>query len=128
MQNKVISSWIRQARYKSKKLNIHCDISISDVLKIIEDFEEKCAYCSKNYETFDHPFSLKDSKNCVPANILPCCKKCKKLKKNNDLVWMFLNKVITNESYVKLLQYLFKQKGGIVVKEHVKKLTGYNNE
>ena len=125
MHNKVVSSWIRQARYRAKRQNIHSDLDISDIISIINEFEGKCAYCSNQHDTLDHPFPIKDQAPSVAANILPICKACKKVKKNNDLVWMFLNNKIIKEEYLRLLKGLFSRGGGSMIKAHVKKLTGY---
>lgn len=127
MQHQMISNWVRQARYKSKKYNIFCSISVAEVLRMIEDYQGKCAYCGdSDYETFDHPFPLKENVPCTTANILPTCKKCKGIKKNKDLVALFLTNKISKDIYMAILQRLFKEPHGIKVKEHVKRLTGHN--
>lgn len=127
MQHQMISNWVRQARYKSKKYGIYCSISVPEMLNMLESYNNYCAYCQKQeYETFDHPFPLRDGVSCTTANILPTCKRCKALKKNDDLVTMFLSNKINKELYMSILQKLFKEPQGVIVKEHVKKLTGHN--
>lgn len=127
MDNKVISSWVRQARYRAKRHNIHSDLEIQDVLAIIAETGSKCTYCQRNEsDTLDHPFPLKDHILNTPANVVPVCKECKRVKKNNDLLWLFSSKTITEARYLELLSQLFSRKGGDIIKEHVRKLSGYN--
>lgn len=125
MHNKVVSSWIRQARYRAKRQNIHSELEINDIINIISEHDGKCAYCTNKHDTLDHPFPLKDQAPSVAANVLPICKSCKKIKKNNDLVWMFLNSKIAKEEYLILLKGLFSRGGGNMIKAYVKRLTGH---
>ena len=127
MDNKSISGWIRQARYRAKKQNIHSDLEIQDIISILED--EHCSYCKVNKcDTLDHPFPLKDNAPNVPANVVTVCKKCKDLKKNNDLVWMYACGVVTEKTYLDLLKRLFERRGGNIVKDYVRRLSGYDGE
>ena len=56
MHNKVVSSWIRQARYRAKRQNIHSELEINDIINIISEHDGKCAYCTNKHDTLDHPF------------------------------------------------------------------------
>jgi hypothetical protein len=123
MEKSAISSWVRQARHRAKKQNIYNDLSTENVELIVENYG-KCAYCEKECQTLDHAFPLKDAAPNVVANILPCCKKCKKDKKNNDLIWMYNNKKISKSHYVKLLKIMLERPGGEILKEHIKAITG----
>jgi len=124
MDNKSISSWVRQARYRAKKYSIHNDLKMEDVWDIIKIHESKCAYCAESMETLDHPFPLKDLAPNVPANVLPTCKKCKKKKKNNDLSWLFSQKIISKERYIKIVDMMLKARGRNIMKEHIKMIIG----
>lgn len=123
IDNKSISSWVRQARYRAKKYNIYSNLEIADVQAILLTCVS-CAYCEKQVETLDCPFPLKDGGPNVAANIVPCCKACKAVKSNNDVVWMFSNNHITNQVYLDLIRELCSRKGGDRVKEHIRKATG----
>jgi hypothetical protein len=124
MDGKIISSWVRQARYRAKSHDIFSDLETTDAKDIVDDFEDKCAYCDKPAETFDHPFPLRTSAPNVPANALPTCKLCKGTKKNNDIVWMFAQGNIDQERYLHILQFMFGQRGGDIIKERVRLATG----
>ena len=130
MDNKTISSWIRQARYRANKRDIYSDLQIADVQEIVEAFEGRCAYCSESKEcwkdeadTLDHPFPLSESTPNVPANVLPCCKNIKALKKNNDLAWLFISGAIPQDTYLALLKSILQRRGGDLIKQHIKTIS-----
>ena len=89
MNRSTISGWVRQARYRAKGRNIYSDLQIEEIEEIIKSYGGKCAYCDVPADTLDHPFPLNENTTNTQANALPCCKSCKSIKKNNDLVWMF---------------------------------------
>lgn len=128
MDKSTISSWVRQARHRAKKHDIYNSLTIEAVEQIISDHQGTCAYCGVKADTLDHPFPLKDEAPNAPANILPSCKSCKDIKKNNDLVWMFSNGRISKEKYVTLLEGMLKFDGGPELKKHVKKVTGMSDD
>ncbi len=124
MDNRIVSNWVRQARYRAKQCNIYSDLEIADIATIITT-DCKCAYCQCNFpNTLDHPFPLKDSVPNVPANVVPVCKPCKRIKKNNDIIWLFMSGIITEKQYLDLLSQLFSRRGGEIIKEHVRQLSG----
>lgn len=124
MDNKIVSSWVRQARYRANKRNIYSELDIAAVQEIISDWNYSCAYCGADAETLDHPFPLSDTAPNVPANVLPSCKKCKSDKKSNDLVWMFTSGNIEQLKYLEILKAMLSRKGADSVKQHVKLVTG----
>jgi hypothetical protein len=124
MDNKSISSWVRQARYRAKKYSIYSDLKMEDVWDIIQIHDSRCAYCTGPMETLDHPFPLKDSAPNIPANVLPTCKECKKKKKNNDLPWLFSQKIISKERYIRIVDMMLKARKKTVMKEHIKMIIG----
>ncbi len=124
INNKIVSSWVRQARYRAKKHKIYSDLETSDVLSIVASADGKCAYCEEIGDTLDCPFPLKSGGPNIPANVVPCCKNCKNIKNNNDIVWMFANKLLTEIKYMGILQELFSRRGGDKIKEHVRLATG----
>jgi len=128
MDNKTISNWIRQARYRAKANQILSDLEITDVQNIITHFEDKCAYCDQPAETLDHPFPLKMNAPNIPANILPICRECKATKKNHDVVWMYNNSHITQREYLEIMRFILEQRGGDTIKEHVRRATGIIEE
>lgn len=124
MERSLISSWIRQARYRAKRQNIHSDLKIEDVEATIAHYNNCCVYCEAEIETLDHPFPLTDTSPNIASNVVPCCKKCKSLKKSNDLVWMFTEKHLEQELYLTILQNMFNCRDGDKIKEHVRCVTG----
>lgn len=135
MDSKTISSWIRQARYRANKRDIYSDLQISDVQEIVEDFGGICAYCDESKDcwgsqadTLDHPFPLSDKTPNVPANVLPVCKGMKNVKKNNDLAWLFMTGAIKQDTYLKALKAMLNRRGGDLMKQHIKTITGIQDE
>lgn len=135
MDSKTISNWLRQIRYRANKRSINSDIQISDVHEVIDDFDGKCAYCDKSKKcwgtkanTLDSPFPLSENTPNIQANILPCCKEIKQLKKNNDIIWLFTSKLITQETYLSILKVILKKRGGNLLKQYIKLVTGINPE
>lgn len=124
IDNKVISSWVRQARYRARKNSIRSDLDVSDIQTIINASNGCCRYCGKDGETLDCPFPLKTGGPNVPANVVPCCKECKIAKNNNDVVWMFSTGLLTEAQYVKILEELFQRRGHEIIREHVRRATG----
>src|SRR4051812_48707930 len=106
INNKSISSWVRQARHRAKRHSIYSDLEVTDVAAIVAAADNRCSYCGKEAETLDCPFPFKEGGPHVPANVVPCCKGCKAIKNNNDVVWMFLRNHITNDRYLALIQDL----------------------
>lgn len=124
MDNKSVSNWVRQARFRAKKHDIYSDIDMEDVTKMLAE-HKVCCYCKKcESETLDHPFPLKDNAPNVLANIVTSCMGCKGKKKNNDLLWMYNKGLITEDVYLSLLADLFARKHGGLIKDHVKKVSG----
>jgi hypothetical protein len=128
IDNKSISSWVRQARHRARKHGIYSDLEVADVTAIIKDAAGACAYCGKEIEALDCPFPLRDGGPHVPANVVPCCKSCKLIKNNNDIVWFFSSGYINRERYLALIQNLLGRRGGDRIKEHVKRATGLGDE
>lgn len=123
MDRTTIGSWVRQSRHRAKKYNIYNDLTVVDVEEIVTT-QNKCVYCDGDAEVLDHPFPLKDKVPNTPANVTSICKECKKIKKTNDLVWMFQNGYIKQEQYILLLEMLFSRRGGDQVKQYVRRVTG----
>lgn len=128
MDNKIISNWIRQARYRAKANALSSDLEMEDVQNIITAYAGLCAYCGAVAETFDHPFPLRTSAPNIPANVLPICKRCKTVKKNHDVVWMYNNSHLTQPEYLKIMQFILDQRGGGAIKDHVRRATGMIDE
>ena len=128
MDNKIISNWIRQARYRAKTNALLSDLEMEDVQSIITAYAGLCAYCGAVAETFDHPFPLRTNAPNVPANVLPICKRCKTVKKNHDVVWMYNNNHLTQPEYLKIMQFILDQRGGGAIKDHVRRATGMLDE
>lgn len=124
MDKSTISSWVRQARHRAKKHDIYNNLEIQSVEEIIDEYSKKCAYCGSEAETLDHPFPLKNEAPNASANILPSCRKCKKIKKTNDLAWMFAKGYISNDKYTSLLKEMLTRDGSDELKTHVKRITG----
>lgn len=125
MDSKAVSSWARQSRYRAKLHGVLNDITIEQLTENLNDFEGKCAYCRKLAETFDHVFPIKNLAPNVQANILPICKKCKKNKKNVNIIDMYNSKLISEPVYISVIKYIFTKKHGTLVKEYFKKFTGH---
>lgn len=128
MDTKIISNWVRQARFRAKRHDIYSNISMSDVMTMIESINSLCSYCRiEPAISLDHPFPLKDNAPNVIANVVTCCGACKDKKKNNDLLWMYGNGLITEPNYITLLEDLFKRLHGELIRGHVRKVSGISD-
>ena len=116
--NSKVSNWLRQYRHKQKKSGVKVDILLSDVLSTYEKFNYLCAYCDKPAGSPDLLFN----DLCIVANIVPCCNKCKKVKKDDSIISMHQNGKMTVEKLSALLKKLTKLKGGAEIKKHLKSL------
>ena len=123
MTNKKISGWLRQNRYRARK-NIGENVTIHEVLEILKLRNDLCGYCDQLATGLDCPFPLKDDAPFVPANILPICSSCRVIKGNSDIILMFHNQFLASDKYLKIVEELFKMKGGDLIKDHFKKMTG----
>lgn len=128
MDRVTISSWVRQSRHRARKHHIVSDLEVGDVNAILVEHDNKCGYCDSDAETFDHPFPLKDKVPNVPANVLPACKKCKRLKKTSDIIWMYNNLHISQDVYIKIVTGMINRRGGAEIKGHMKQITGIIDE
>lgn len=125
MDTKIISNWVRQARFRAKRHDIYSNIEMSEVQEMINKYDSKCAYCMiEEANTLDHPFPLKDNAPNVIANVVTCCVSCKGRKKNNDLLWFYNHDLITESNYLRLLEELFNRPNGDRIKNHVRKASG----
>ena len=127
INNKTISSWIRQARHRAKKHDIYSDINVADVQDMLTA-DPTCAYCGNEAITIDCPFPIKSKAPNVPANIVLCCKECKNVKGTNDVVWLFTTGKLSEQAYLKLINTMLARRGGDKVKEYVKMATGIEDE
>lgn len=124
MDRATISSWVRQSRYRAKRHNIISDLDVADIDAIMQEHDSKCAYCSAEAETFDHLFPLKDRVANVPANIVPSCKRCKRVKKTSDLVWMYNTSKISEIVYITILKMIMQRRGNAQIKAYLQRVTG----
>jgi hypothetical protein len=124
MDKKQVSNWIRQSRYRAKKQGIQCDISIEEVLDILNNYDGRCAYCDSIATSLDHPFPLKDEAPNVSANVLPICKSCKNNKKINNIMVMYNSGILSEEVYVRIMKNILDGDKSGTLKKYVKRLSG----
>jgi len=73
----------RRARKKGAKV---CDFTYEQRLTLLEDYDNRCAYCGKQFEQLeqDHVIPLSKEGNHTKSNIVPACGSCN-AKKHNSL-------------------------------------------
>jgi hypothetical protein len=132
MDNKSISNWVRQARYRASKKKIHSDLEISDVTAIIEQFEGRCAYCDASKDcwgtqadSLDHAFNISDESPNVAANVIPICKKMKNDHKGEDVASLLASGKITKIIYLKIVGIILQHRGGSTIKQYIKSIMGF---
>jgi hypothetical protein len=132
MDNKSISSWIRQTRYRASKKNIYSDLEIIDVKETIDEFKGKCAYCDiskkcwgTQAETLDHAFNLSNESPNVPANVIPVCKQMKIDNKGEDVASLLSSGQIEQSTYLKIIGVLLSKRGGETIKQYIKSIMGF---
>lgn len=120
--HKLISGWVRQSRYRAKKIGIETDLSYQDIIEVYKAEEYKCVYCGQKADSPDHPFPIKDKGPCIQANVVPCCDPCRTKKHNRNLVKYYQDGGITEEKLHAIVKSLLKRKGGQQLKEYIKSI------
>lgn len=96
-----ISGWVRQARHRAKKHGVPSYLTTEEATEVVSYYGGLCAYCSeRDAVTLDHAMPVVEDGPNVQANILPCCRHCKFVKRNRSLVWMFSEGLISEELYM----------------------------
>lgn len=121
---KALSSWVRQLRHRAKKHNLYNDLSINEIQEVIKQYEGKCCLCTNDYELLDMAFPLREGAPNVQANVLPLCNSCKDIKKNDDILSMVTNNLISHEKFTMLLKRCFNNNHGDRLACYVKVLSG----
>ena len=121
---KALSSWVRQLRHRAKKHNLFNDLSINEIQEVIEQYNGLCCLCSNRYDLLDTAFPLRDGAPNVQANVLPLCNDCKEIKKNDDILCMVSNNLISSDKFTLLLKRCFNNNHGDRLASYVKVLSG----
>ena len=132
MDNKSISSWIRQTRYRASKKDIYSDLEIADIQETLNEFKGKCAYCDRykecwgtQAEALDHAFNLSNESPDVPANVIPVCKQMKTDNKGEDVASLLSSGQIKKSTYLKIIKILLSKRGGDTIKQYIKSIMGF---
>lgn len=95
-------------RWRAKKLNLPCSLTLREWHKTIEDFHSKCAYCLKSdYECLEHFVPIVLGGGTTKGNCVPACKPCNTRKKDrhpDDLIGCFPSDTI-ERIYLYLSQF-----------------------
>jgi hypothetical protein len=124
LDTQVISRWLRQTRHRAKANNIYSDITLDQVIVIVEEKDGLCAYCDQPAATLDLAFPLHLGAPHVPANVLPVCQNCKAKKGTNDISWMFNSGIISKDLYVRLLQMMLRHAGHDKIRDQIRLVAG----
>ncbi|HEU5382216.1 MAG TPA: HNH endonuclease signature motif containing protein [Ktedonobacteraceae bacterium] len=76
---------LARARHAARKRGLRADLYLDDWLQTIEDFEWKCAYCGKPYQTLDHFIALVQGGGTSIDNCVPSCLSCNQCKQGLPL-------------------------------------------
>ena len=125
---KALSSWVRQLRHRAKKHNLFNSLSISEIQEVIDSSESKCCLCGADYAVLDMAFPLKDGAPNVQANVIILCDKCKDLKRNEDLLYLVSNDIISKSVFAGVLKLCFNRNHSDVLITHVKALSGNSDD
>lgn len=132
MDNKSISNWIRQARYRANKKDIHSDLEIQDIITTIGQFDGNCAFCDQSKscwgnkaETLTHAFNLTEDSPNVPANVIPVCKKIKTENRGGDVASLLSAGIIIKATYLRIVEVLLPKRGGETIKQYIKSIMGF---
>lgn len=104
-----IGGWMRQARHRAKKHHAISNLTADEVHAVILEHNSNCAYCDSPYETLDHPLPLSDGGPNTIANVLPCCRRCKLVKRNKSLTWMLHSGMIQEDTYLSLIRTMLSR-------------------
>ncbi len=69
---------------------------------LLEKFEGRCAYCSKEATTWDHIIPITKGGETEPGNIVPACASCNSSKKDRDVDEWIRGRVV-NPLFVDIL-------------------------
>lgn len=123
MDKSAMHNWVRQARHRAKKHNVPNNL-IADEISHIVDLYDCCPYCKSSPETLDHLFPIKDGAPNIAANVTPICRKCKCIKRNNSIAWMFTNNHISSLVYTSIIEAAASLPGSTTLMEYLKKISG----
>ena len=132
MDNKSISNWVRQARYRAGKKGIHSDLEIRDIQTTIEQYDGKCALCDPSKKCWGtradslvHAFNLSEDAPNVPANVITECKQMKSNYRGGDIASLLSTGTISKSTYLKLLSVLLPMRGGDTIRQYIKSIMGF---
>lgn len=78
-------------------------------IRVLIEFDEKCAYCSASATTFDHIIPIIKGGNSKLQNIVPACASCNPSKKDKNVFeWIEAKKLIVSDRLKQRLDVLFK--------------------
>lgn len=125
---KALSSWVRQLRHRAKKHNLFNSLSISEIQEVIDHTNGKCCLCDADYTVLDVAFPLKDGAPNVQANVIVLCAACKGLKRNENLLYLVSNDLISKPIFTNILKLCFSRNHGDILVSHVKALSGNSDD
>jgi len=132
MDNKSVSNWIRQARYRASKKQIPSDLTIQDVQTTIKNFNGMCAYCDQSKscwgnqaDALTHAFNLTVDSPNVPANVIPVCKLMKTDNRGDDVASLLSAGIILKSTYLRIIEILLPKRGGDAIREYIKSIMGF---
>lgn len=118
------AGWLRQARHRAKKHGVLSDLTTEDIKTIFEEHKSSCAYCGDQAGFLDNPVPFSEGGQSVPANVVPCCHRCKTIKRNHSVVWMHDKGHMDPAVFVGLVHRLTARRGGSELKSILRRLVG----
>lgn len=100
-------STIKQRRYNRKK-KLESNLTHEQWLKIVSDFDNRCAYCGEEKElTREHFIPVTKYGEFTKDNVIPACRSCNSSKNNRDFFeWYPTFEYYSKQREKKILEYL----------------------
>lgn len=119
-----LSGWVRQSRHRAKRHNVLNTLTMKEAADVVRFYADLCAYCNQRADTMDHAIPLGDGGPNVQANVLTCCRRCKFLKRNHSIAWMYQHNLLSEQLYVSLVGNMLGRSGGGAIKQVLRRESG----
>lgn len=117
-----LNGWLRQNRLRAKRYGCVVDLSFDQLTEVYSAFKNRCLYCGDVSDIPDVAFPIRDKAPLVPANIIPCCEKCRIKKKGHSIINYYKRGCIDKDKLRIILSGMIERLGGKLIREHMRQV------